>query len=268
MKRSFLIAGALALAACQAEPAPDNATGAQPSANVGFKPAAAAARKVEEKSDTLEFTYSWPAEAAAIPGLRKQLEEELGRDRVEAVTAAKEDKAAMGQDGGSFFAHSFSKAWRLAGNTPRLLSMISEASTFTGGLHPNTDHDGIIWDRQAGKLVSFEELFSSNQVIPALSSRYCKGLDAARLEKRGEVIPPSPDDFMTACSPLAEQAVVPADTNGNGRLDVLQIWLPPSVAGPHAESSYQVDLNIDPATLWALKPEYRNLFEADRAQPQ
>ncbi len=224
--------------------------------------APAAPRKVQAKSDVLEFSYSWPAEAAAIPGLNKQLEEELGRDRVESQAAAKEDKDGRGASGSDFFAHSFSKEWRLAGNTPQLLSLLGEVSSFTGGAHPNSDYDGVIWDRGSGRLVSLTELFAdAKRAMAALSTRYCKELDAARAEKRGEALPPAPNDFMTACPSLTDQTVVAADSNGNGRFDMLQLWLPPSVAGPYAEGPYQVDLKIDAATLAALKPEYRASFE-------
>jgi hypothetical protein len=261
MIRASLVTAALLLAACQAEPAPDKAGTAQ-SPPAAAPTAAAKPRKVEEKSDVLEFSYSWPAEAAAIPGLNKQLEEELGRDRTEAQATAKEDKAGHSESGTSFFAHSFSKEWKLAGNTARLLSILGEVSTFTGGAHPNTDYDGAIWDREAGRLISLGELFAAgDRAISALSARYCKGLDEARAERRGEVLPPSPDDFSTACPSLADQTVVAADTNGNGRFDMLQIWLPPSVAGAYAEGGYQVDLKIDDKTLAALKPEYRASFE-------
>ena len=266
MIRRSLLAAAFALSACQAEPDPEKgaAAGASPAAGptAAAPSATAEPRKVEEKTDLIEFSYSWPAEAAAIPGLNKQLEEELGRDRVESQAAAKDDKTGRGESGSDFFAHSFSKEWRLAGNTPRLLSLLGEASSFTGGAHPNSDYDGVMWDRESGRLLSPTELFADGKrALAALSTRYCRKLDAARAEKRGEALPPSPDDFMTSCPPLADQTVVAADTNGNGRFDMLQLWLPPSVAGPYAEGSYQVDLEIDAATMAALKPEYRSSFE-------
>jgi len=261
MKKAALLAAVgLLLAACRAERAPDNDSPVQ-SSPAAAPAAPAKPRKVEEKSDILEFSYSWPAEAAAIPGLNKQIEEELGRDRIEAQATAKEDKAGK-ESGTSFFAHSFSKEWKVAGDTPRLLSVLGEVGTFTGGAHPNSDYDGVIWDREAGRSISLADLFIERErAMKALSARYCKGLDEERAERRGEVLPPSPDDFSTACPPLADQTVVAADSNRNGRFDMFQILLPPSVAGAYAEGGYQVDLKIDDSRLEALKPEYRGSFE-------
>ena len=243
-------------AAAPAGQQPGNASAEAPTPSP--TPAAAAkGRKVEEKTDTLEFSYAWPGEAAAIPALNRQFEEELGRDRVEKTTAAREDKAALGS---GFFAHSYSKEWKLAGSTPGLLSLVGTTSSFTGGMHPNTHYDALLWDRGAGRLIAASDMFTGG--LSGLNQRYCKGLDALRTEKRGEALPASPDDFMTACPPLADQPMVPADTNGNGRFDTIQVWLAPSVAGPHAEGDYQVELKVDAATLAALKPGYRAAFEA------
>ncbi|HEX8533226.1 MAG TPA: DUF4163 domain-containing protein [Allosphingosinicella sp.] len=259
MTRTLLLAAAFALVSCNSEATPEQA-------NAQAAPAAGArAVKVEEKSDLLEFSYSWPAEAAALPGLNKQLDEEMGRDRVEVQAAAKEDKAGRGDGGADFFAHSYSKEWRVAGKTPRLLSIVAEVGTFTGGAHPNSDYDAIIWDREADRQVAFGDLFTDEaRVMAALTGRFCKGLDAERTDKRGEALPASPGDFMTACPSLADQTMVAADSNGNGRFDTLQVLLPPSVAGPYAEAGYQVDIKIDAATLAAIKPEYRASFEGSR----
>lgn len=264
MTRILLLAAAISLASCSSEPAPDNGS------KKGAPAAAARAVKVQEKSDVLEFSYSWPAEAAALPGLNKQLDEEMGRDRVEAQAAAKEDRAGRGGGGADFFAHSYSKEWRVAGKTKRLLSVVGEVGTFTGGIHPNSDYDAIVWDREADSEVAFSQLFTDEaRVMTALGARYCKGLDAERAEKRGEALPASPDDFMTACPALADQTIVLVDSDGNGHFDTLQLLLPPSVAGPYAEGGYQVDLKLDAATLAAIKPEYRASFELEpRPQPQ
>jgi len=259
MIKQTLSIALLMLASC-GQPEPDAAGQQASDASAGAPTASAAAaggRSVEEKTDTLEFSYAWPTEAAAIPALSRQFEEELGRDRVEKTTAAREDKAALGS---GFLAHSFSKEWKLAGSTPQLLSIVAEVSSFTGGAHPNTEYDGLLWDRSAGRMISAADLFAGG--LAGLSQRYCKELDALRAEKRGEAVPPSPDDFMTTCPAIADQPVVPADTNGNGRFDTIKVWLAPSVAGPYAEGDYQVELKVDAATLATLKPSYRAAFEA------
>lgn len=256
MTRILMLAATILLTCCNSEPAADNG---------GAKAAPAAdARgvKVQEKSDLLEFSYSWPAQAAALPRLNKQLDEEMGRDRVEAEAAAKEDKAGRADSGTDFFAHSYSKEWRVAGQTARLLSVAGEVSTFTGGAHPSSDYDGIIWDRKTDREVAFSELFTDQgRTMTTLSGRYCKQLDAERVEKRGEALPASPNDFSTACPALEDQTVVPADSNGNGRFDRLQVLLPPYVAGPYVEGGYEVDLKLDAAMVAAIKPKYRASFK-------
>src|SRR3546814_5129355 len=58
----------------------------------------AEARMVEEKGDLIEFTYGWPAEAAAIPALDARLEADLTKQRDEARAMAREDKDARSPD--------------------------------------------------------------------------------------------------------------------------------------------------------------------------
>src|SRR3712207_3472427 len=98
------------LAACSAEaPEPERSKAGK---QVAPAPAAPAqARQVEEKSDLLEFTYGWPVEAASIPALVRQLEADMARDRAEAVTMARDDKASR-EAGAEFNGHYLSKIWK------------------------------------------------------------------------------------------------------------------------------------------------------------
>lgn len=111
--------------------------------------------------------------------------------------------------------------------------------------------------------MSVADLFSEGKsALERLRQRYCGKLNALRAERRGgPVRPTKDDDFMTGCPALDEQTIVAADTDGNGRFDMLQVWLPPYVAGPYAEGGYRIDLTVDSATAAALKPDYRTEFD-------
>ncbi len=155
MKNASFAAALLALSACSG----DSGISASPTANEAHTatetPAptatpAAKARAVEEKNELLEFTYGWPAEAAAIPALNARLESELERDRTEALATAQADKDARGEEF-PFHGHYLSKTWNSLGETPRLLSLAAEVETFTGGAHGNSVYDSILWDRVAAR---------------------------------------------------------------------------------------------------------------------
>ena len=89
-----------------------------------------------------------------------------------------------------------------------------------------------------------------------------EAVDAQRAGKRGVALPLSGDDYDTACPPLGDQVVVPVDSDGNGRFDLLRVLIPPYGAGPYAEGVYQIELKVDAATLASIAPYYRSSFEA------
>ncbi len=49
----------------------------------------------------------------------------------------------------------FSRAWETLGQSPRLLSLVSSTSAYTGGAHPNTNTKALLWDRRAAREISY-----------------------------------------------------------------------------------------------------------------
>jgi hypothetical protein len=244
------------IAACSGEaPQPERPAGKQAAA-----PAPAAkARLVEEKNDLLEFTYGWPAEAAAIPRLAAQLEADMGKQRAEAADSARGDKAAR-EGEPEFNGHFFSKSWKTYGNGRRLLSLGVSVETFTGGAHGNQTFDALLWDRQADAPVALGALFTDPARAAELIGRaFCQRLDRQRGERRGEEPPLSGDGFLVECPPIAEQVIVPLDRDDRV-FEGLLVLVPPYAAGPYAEGAYEVEVELTDEMRRLIKPEYRGDF--------
>ncbi|HEV2748171.1 MAG TPA: DUF4163 domain-containing protein [Allosphingosinicella sp.] len=259
------LAVALALVACREEGGNVTGATAEPSAAKAvpaapvFEPAAAA-RKVKEESELLEFTYGWPSQAAAIPLLRAQLERDMAAQRKEATAAARADKAERTAEI-PFTGHWFSKVWKLHGDSGRLLSLAAEISTFTGGAHGNEGFEAILWDRSAGRAIAPGDLFRDRGAgWAALGRAYCPALNQARAKKREEPLPLEGDEWLTGCPPLAKQTVAPVDGDGDGRFELLRVLIPPYEAGPYAEGSYEVDVPVTAEVKALVRPEYRASF--------
>ena len=216
------------------------------------------------ESDLLTFVYAWPAEVEAEPalraGLRAQMEAAL---RQAQATAAEDRDARRGQDF-PFNAHAYERRWTVAGLTPRLLSLATESSAYSGGAHGSVETAALLWDR-----VADVELRPLDLLGPAAAARieaaYCTALDAMRGERRGGSIEPDPTDSFTACPSLREQVIAPRDRDGNGRFETLLVLLAPYVAGPWVEGSYLVEVPLAPADLGGLGGAYRDSFEAASA---
>ena len=250
---------ALLLAACNQQ---SNA----PEGNRSFSPAqkgppapSAKPFSVELKTDLAEFDFSWPAEVAAIPELVERLRGEMDKAKAELIAGAEKDKAYRAMEGIDFHAHSASTGYVTAGQSSRLLSLRVDAGGYTGGAHGSYGTAGLLWDRQARKEIGFANVFAQ----PAnrdrlLTQRWCDALNKAREEKRGE--PVGGGGMFDDCPSLDDIAIIPVDSNKDGRFDQLLLVASPYVAGPYAEGSYEIELAMTGDLASALKAEYQPSF--------
>ena len=252
---------ALILAACgQQAPAPSNqAASKQPPA----PPAKAFA--VEEKTELVEFDFSWPAEAAAIPELVQRFRADMEKAKAEIIGGAEEQKAMRESQGQDFHPFMSSTVYETAGQSPRLLSLRVDVGGYEGGAHGNFGVGALLWDRQAKRELQFADLF----VQPAnrdrlLTQRWCDALNQAREEKRGEAV--SGGDLFGDCPGLDEIAAIPVDSDKDGLFDKLLLVASPYVAGPWVEGAYEIELAVTPDLVAGLKGEFQPGFETQGVQ--
>jgi hypothetical protein len=240
MKRGLLVAPVLACAAA----------------------AAAAPAKFEKNSDTLEFSYEWSPEAAAIPALDHRFRGEVLKALGTARANVREDRRLAREQKRDFHAHLYSMTWTTAGETPRLLSLQSEKGTFEGGAHQNTSFGALLWDRRTGREVSVSSLFTRPGDFEALTRpAYCRGLDAERKKRReGEKL----GGEFEQCPKYSDLAIAPVDRTRNRRFDQIAFTASPYVAGPYVEGKYEILVPVTAKMVAALKPAFRYSFEAQR----
>ena len=230
-----------------------------------FGPSAAhaSAVKVERNSAALEFSYSYPAEAAAIAPLNRRFQADLATQYRRALQLGVEDLKIYKQEKRAGISDFFSMEWTTAGQTPRLLSLQNQFSAFTGGAHPNTSYGALLWDRRLGREIKMETLFLRPGAFAALTrSRYCATLNAERSKRRdGEKLDLA--DF-NACPKYSGLAIALVDKNRNGRFDAIDFVASPYTAGPYAEGKYEISLPVTSQLIAAIKPDYRNSFERQR----
>ncbi|MES2119179.1 MAG: DUF4163 domain-containing protein [Pseudomonadota bacterium] len=225
--------------------------------------AAAAPVKIERTSNLLDFTFAWPANAAAVPALDHRFRSELAKAFKQSLTNAREDKALAKTQQRPFNQHFYSMQWSSAGETPRLLSLQSQLSAFEGGAHPNTNYGALLWDRRSKQETSLGALFLRSSSFAALMrTPYCEALDKERTKRRGGFKIDLPE--FNVCPKLSELAVAPADRDRDGRFDSIDFVASPYTAGPYAEGEYDIRLPVTRQLIAAVKPAYRASFEAQR----
>jgi len=218
--------------------------------------------KIVQNSAVLEFTYEWSSEAAAVPALDRRFRAELAKDYRAALANARQDQLLARQQKRDYNPEFYSMHWATSGQTHRLLSLQSQLGTFTGGAHPNSNNGALLWDRRLNQQISMDALFLRKQAFGALTRiRYCVLLAAERQKRRqGEKFG---GDF-DQCPKYSELAIAPADKDKDGRFDTIAMVASPYVAGPYVEGEYEIGVPVTRQLIAALKPAYRNSFEAQR----
>ena len=214
---------------------------------------------VKEAAGGLEFAYSYPAEAAAVPALVDKFARDMAATKADALKMAMEDSAAAKESGYPFRPHSLETEWSVAADTPRFLALQSQTYVYTGGAHGMTGYDAVLWDKARKQESSVKALMTSPAAFStAIRDRFCAILDKQRAEKRGAPVVRGDDDFTQCIDPM-EQVLVPTSKDGK-RIDGLTVVVGPYSAGPYAEGSYEVALPVDAALRDAIKLDYREAF--------
>jgi hypothetical protein len=224
--------------------------------------AAGPAHKVSRDSAVLDFTYQWPADAAAIPTLDRHLYRDAKAKLADAAKLALEDSRLARGDKREFHRHDYSMSWSTAGRTARLIALEGDFEAFTGGAHPMHGNQALLWDRRKGTAIDIKALFLKSSALAAITrARYCAALDAERAKRRdGEKY----GNEFDACPDYSDLAISPADKDRDGRFDTLDLVAPPYVAGPYVEGAYAVSLPVTSQLIAAIRPEFRSAFERHR----
>ena len=222
--------------------------------------ASASAFHVHQENSVLDFEYRWPSEASAIPALRRQLIAQMNNDRSRYTRMAQADRRERADHKFPFFPYSFSRVLHFGGRSNRLVSFADERNAFTGGAHGNPSTRPLLWNLALNKAVPFTDLFTrSPRTI--LQPDYCRQLAAQRKQKNGTDSVPN---IWEKCPDPLKQSVIPEDKDRDGRFETINVTANPYDVGSYAEGYYVVMLPVTPALMSALKPLYRQSFEAQR----
>ncbi len=254
------------LAACSGESEPTQAEkaaaatvpGAPPSAIEDVKAANASASNVKESTDLLEFAYSYPREAAAIPKLADWLDKDRATKRDALAAESRRDQALAEKEGFPYRPHSHLQTWQKITNTPRFLSLSSEVETYMGGAHGMQSFETLMWDRNRAAPIKPLDLFTSGEAFDAaVRDGFCAGIKRAKAA-RG-IQSPEGDTSFDKCPPASAQTVWLGSSDGR-YLDRLTIAIAPYEIGPYAEGGYKINVPVNSALVRAVRPEFARDF--------
>jgi hypothetical protein len=158
--------------------------------------------------------------------------------------AAKEFKTSpeLFRDGRAWtFERSYTRASLVAG---RYVSVVRTDYSFTGGAHPNTDIDTILWDDSAKKRISIRPFFKETADNGAtMKAMRAAAIAAVKAEKKARGIDDAGTiDWYKGVEPklLKIGAVTLATSTEPGKSSGLDFHYPPYAVGPYVEGPFVV----------------------------
>jgi Deacetylase PdaC len=224
---------------------------------------AAVASNVDEKSEAFEFSYRYPAEAAAIPKLASWLNADRTKSRKELAGWAKDGLSDAKANAYAYHPYSQGTGWTVVGDNGAFLSLAGTFDNYTGGAHGNYGFRFLLWDKKAAKVLrDYGDVFvKGNAALGAIRQDYCAALDKERAEKRGAEWEKEPGSLFDTCPSFADLVIGFSGKVGQP-LDTVEMIAGPYVAGSYAEGAYEIALPVSKALLAAIKPQYRSAFIA------
>lgn len=259
----------LAIAGCGKNdaPAPAAAPEAAPAAQapVDAAPAAVELHDVIDTNARYVLGISYPPAANAHPGLARALSDYAGQARSELLKAVDE----LGNDTPTA-PYELSLAFDMAVDTPKVVAVSAEGSSYTGGAHGQPLVARFVWLPERQELLTAQALVDSPKGWQAVSDyTRDKLLEQAMLRAQGEDLTPEEQQAQVRnLSKMIDQGTTPDAANfaqfepvmdAGGRIAALRFVFPPYQVGPYSDGTQTVDVPAS-VLLPHVAAGYRELF--------
>ncbi len=267
--RAALVGVCLALlVACGDREEPAAREDARPAA--ATRPAAApvALKDVLETTPTHIIGISYPAGLTKYPGLAAQAQRYAEQARQQVVDAVRQRPTADASAG----PFELSLEFKLKHESPQLVVLAVDGSSYTGGAHGTPMIQRWVWLAPEQRLLTAAELFPqenswqaiSTSVRQQLRNSVTQRLDADQVPaaERAEVVRNAGAMIDGGTEARADDfAVFEPVMTADGKIGALRFVFPPYQVGTYADGMHTVEL---PAAqlVTMVNPTYRRLFEA------
>ena len=134
-----------------------------------------------------------------------------------------------------------------AAETAKLFSLKRTTFDYSGGAHPNTLSNGILWDKALKRQIGLADLFRKGADMTALDQALCSAVNTAKRAR----VPDGPsitfDSTDFTCPRAATTAFVLTPGTVPGKAAGLTFLIGPYQVGPYAEGGYEIAI---PATVF------------------
>lgn len=259
----------LAMAGCRKDDTqvPAVATDGAPAAEApaDAAPAAVELHDVIETNARYVLGISYPPAANNYPGLAQALSDYAEHAKAELLKAVDE----LGNDKPTA-PYELSLAFDMAVDTPRVVAVSAEGSSYTGGAHGQPLEARFVWLPEKAQLLTAQSLLDSPKGWQAVSDYTSdKLLEQATVRAQGEEMTPEEQQAQVRnLSKMIDEGTAPEAANfaqfqpvmdAAGRIAALRFVFPPYQVGPYSDGTQTVDV---PAAVLLpyVAADYRELF--------
>jgi len=201
------------------------------------KPDAAVKTQYVDASVTLDAAIR--ADAPLAANLLAEGKRWIEKNRAEAAAEFKSDPELFREGRAWTFERNYSQTSKIDG---RYVSIVRIDYVYTGGTHPNTEINTLLWDLEAKKRISVRPFFKeTTDNGPTMKALQAAAIDAVKAEKKAREVE---DDgiWQRGIEPklLNVGAVSLAPSTVAGKSAGLDFHYSPYAVGPYAEGSYVV----------------------------
>lgn len=158
----------------------------------------------------------------------------------------KKDTVEQWREDKTLFHHpyTFSRSYRLRTTAGKYVSVAIDESFYTGGAHPNSDTDTLLWDRESGSRADFKTLFAdTTDNGPAMTSlaKLIRAAVAAEKKRRDiEVGDPDTDEWLKEVKAEFKTFGAPslAPSTTAGKSSGITFHFSPYAVGPYVEGFF------------------------------
>lgn len=130
----------------------------------------------------------------------------------------------------------------VAAETAKLLSLKRVDFDYSGGAHPNTLTDGLLWDKALKRRVGIDDLFGKGANLTVLDQALCSAINAAKRARVPDSASVTLDGKDFSCPRAADTPFVLTPGAAPGKAAGLTFLIGPYQVGPYVEGTYEVNL--------------------------
>jgi hypothetical protein len=177
-----------------------------------------------------------PASLAAQPDLHARLYDEGVKDLKRFADGA---ASAHAEDTEDTVPYERNVKWTAADETSKLISLQKETFEFSGGAHPNTTLEAVLWDKALKKALQPGALFKTGVDYSKLDATLCDAITAAKKARLGtSFVAAGPDTWQ--CPKWKDSTLALAPSTVAGKAGGLTFLFSPYAVGAYVEGPYEI----------------------------